>query len=68
MNNINDLPVLDAEIVNNEIGAIQTKTSYTTAMQIIKPRNLAVVQERVLQEASIAGDEFYYSWSQGGSI
>ncbi|MCT7633889.1 hypothetical protein N5U36_00385 [Aliarcobacter butzleri] len=68
MNNINDLPVLDAEIVNNEVGAIQTKTSYTTAMQIIKPRNLAVVQERVLQEASIAGDEFYYSWSQGGSI
>jgi hypothetical protein len=67
-NDINNLAIIDAEIINNNVGAIQTKTSYTTAMQIIKPRNLAVVQDRVLQEAAIAGDEFYYSWSQGGSI
>ena len=65
---MNSLQTLEAEVIEPVAGgAIQTKTSYTTAMQIIRPRNLTVVTQRVLEEASIAGDEFYYSWSQGGS-
>ena len=65
---MNSLQTLEAEVIDPVVGgAIQTKTSYTTAMQIIRPRNLTVVTQRVLEEASIAGDEFYYSWSQGGS-
>lgn len=63
----NDLQTLDAEIIEPAGGAIQTRTAYTTAMAVIRPRNLVAVQERALQEASIAGDEFYYSWKQGGS-
>ena len=63
--------VYDTEIVEEPMaisGAMQIKTAYTTAMQVIKPRNLAVVERRCLEEAAIAGDEFYYSWKQGSSI
>jgi hypothetical protein len=49
-------------------GAIQTKNRYVTAMQVIKPRNLNKVISKCVEEASIAGEEFLYSWKQGGSI
>ncbi len=49
-------------------GAIQTKNRYVTAMQVIKPRNLNRVISKCVEEASIAGEEFLYSWRQGGSI
>ncbi len=49
-------------------GAIQTKNRYVTAMQVIKPRNLNRVISKCVEEASIAGEEFLYSWKQGGSI
>lgn len=49
-------------------GAIQTKNRYVTAMQVIKPRNLNRVISKCVEEASIAGEEFIYSWKQGGSI
>lgn len=61
------------EIIEVEATQAQTtgqqvvSANYTTAMQIIKPRQLQAVTNRVLEEASIAGDEFYYSWRQGGS-
>lgn len=64
---MSNLQTIDTEVVEPVSGAIQTKTAYTTAMQIIRPRSLVAVQERMMQEAAIAGDEFYYSWSQGGS-
>jgi hypothetical protein len=37
-------------------------------MQVIKPRNLNRVISKCVEEASIAGEEFLYSWKQGGSI
>jgi hypothetical protein len=49
-------------------GAIQTKNRYVTAMQVIKPRNLNRVISKCVEEASIAGEEFLYSWKQGGNI
>jgi hypothetical protein len=49
-------------------GAIQTKNRYVTAMQVIQPRNLNRVISKCIEEASIAGEEFIYSWRQGGSI
>lgn len=49
-------------------GAIQTKNRYVTAMQVIQPRNLNRVISKCVEEASIAGEEFIYSWRQGGSI
>lgn len=66
LTNIYDAEVVDEAVTPN--GAMQIKTAYTTAMQVIKPRNLAIVERRCLEEAAIAGDEFYYSWKQGGSI
>jgi hypothetical protein len=53
---------------NYSNGAIQTKNRYVTAMQVIKPRNLNRVISKCVEEASIAGEEFLYSWKQGGSI
>mgnify|MGYP005988978063 CR=1 FL=1 len=49
-------------------GAIQSKNKYVTAMQVMKPRNLNKVISKCVEEASIAGEEFIYSWRQGGSI
>ena len=47
---------------------MQTKTQFTAAVQIQEKRDLMIVQERCLQEASIACDDFYYSWEQGGKM
>lgn len=60
------LEVIDVEEVAQaqQAGSSLVKANYTTAMQVIKPRNLTIVQDRVLQEAAIAGEEFYYSWAQ----
>lgn len=49
-------------------GAIQTKNRYVTAMQVLKPRNLNRVISKCVEEASIAGEDFIYSWKQGGLI
>lgn len=46
--------------------ALQTRSSYQTAVAVNRERNLEKVLQRCLQEAAIAGDDFYYSWSQGG--
>jgi hypothetical protein len=54
--------------INFNGSAIQTKNRYVTAMQVLKPRNLNKVISKCVEEASIAGEEFIYSWKQGGSI
>jgi hypothetical protein len=45
---------------------LQTRSSFQTALSVIRPRNLEVVQRRCEAEAELAGDEFFYSWNQGG--
>lgn len=47
---------------------MQTRSPYSTAVQVIKERNLEKVLSRCITEAAMAGEDFYYSWSQGGSI
>ena len=59
------LPLNNSNFAN---GAIQTKNRYVTAMAVLKPRNLNRVISKCVEEASIAGEEFIYSWKQGGSI
>src|ERR1051326_664567 len=49
-------------------GAMQTRSKYSTAVSVIRPRNLQEVLRRSLEEAAIAGDDFYYSWKQGKKI
>lgn len=46
--------------------ALQTRSSYQTAVAVNRERNLDKVLQRCLTEAAIAGDDFYYSWQQGG--
>lgn len=63
---IQEAEVLDAQPYGG--GMVQAKTQYMTAMQVIRPRVLTKVEAKCLEEAAIAGDEFYYSWKQGGAI
>lgn len=49
-------------------GALQVRTQYSTAVHVIKPRVLQDVLRKCLEEAAIAGEDFYYSWKQGGEI
>lgn len=43
----------------------QVKTGYTTAIAVQKPRDLAIVSKRLLAEAKLAGESFYYGWGAG---
>lgn len=47
-------------------GLIQTKTRYQTAVSVVKKRNLPDVISMVENEAALAGEDFYYSYPQGG--
>ena len=49
-------------------GMVQTRSSYQTAIQVIRPRVLAEIERRCLEEARIAGDGFYYAWKQGSEF
>jgi len=40
----------------------QVQTPYATAVAVQKPRDLAEVQRRCLEEAKLAGADFYYGW------
>lgn len=64
-----------AEIINMsdydalpESGLMQTKSPYSTAVQVIRPRDFNKIEARCIAEAARAGSDFYYSWSQGGKI
>lgn len=75
-NNASDTQLISADSItvtqlNNTdftTGMIQTKNRYVTAMQVINPRNINRVISKCVEEASIAGEEFIYSWKQGGTI
>lgn len=52
-----------------QMGVMKSGTKYATAMQVIRRRDLIRdVVPRCEQEAAIAGEDFYYSWAQGGKI
>jgi hypothetical protein len=43
----------------------QVKTGYTTAIKVQQPRQLTEVTKRLLAEANMAGECFYYGWGAG---
>ncbi len=45
-----------------ESGLMQTRSPYSTAVQVIKPRNMELVEKKCIADASIAGDSFLYQW------
>jgi hypothetical protein len=49
-----------------EVGTVQqVRTQHATAMTVQKPRTLAKVEERFLEEAKQAGESFFYGWGAG---
>lgn len=56
------------EVIAGSNTLMQSKTEYSAAIQIQKPRKLQNVILKCEEEAAIAGDEFYYSWKQGKEI
>jgi len=65
--NIEEINPSMSDLVQTK-GLIQTKAQYTTAVQILHPRNLEKIIKRVEQEAELAGEDFYYSYPQGGKF
>jgi hypothetical protein len=43
----------------------QVKTRFTTAVAVQEPRSIAKVERRLLEEAQLAGEDFYYGWAAG---
>jgi hypothetical protein len=39
------------------------RTQYATAMQVVRPRDLNALTNRILEEAQLSGDDFYFSWT-----
>jgi hypothetical protein len=65
---------LGGDVLLNGGAMTQTRTSYATAVAVQKPRILASVQRRLIEEADLAGEDFFYGWGtgndkiEGGSI
>lgn len=45
--------------------AMQVRGQYATAVSVQKPRKLAEVEDRLMQEAALSGTNFYYAWGAG---
>ncbi|MDQ7818796.1 MAG: hypothetical protein RDU14_17345 [Melioribacteraceae bacterium] len=70
----NNVEVLDVHEINSNPtdliqshGLMQVKAQYTTAIQVVKKRDLNQVIASVENEAAIAGEEFFYNYPQGGN-
>lgn len=42
---------------------MQTRTQYQSAMAVQKPRDLKLLKARCMDEAELAGEDFFYSWT-----
>ena len=50
------------EIMQDGKALQQVKTSFTTALTVQQPRSMAKAVKNLMQEASFAGNSFYYRW------
>ena len=46
-------------------GLQQVSGQHVKSLAVMKPRAIARVQEKFLQEAALAGESFYYAWGKG---
>lgn len=46
--------------------ATRVQGQFVTAVAVQKPRSLPAVQRRIEEEATLAGESFYYGWAAGG--
>jgi hypothetical protein len=51
-----------SDMIGQGAALMQTRSPYSTAVQVIRPRNLNLVEKKCLEEANIAGEEFLYQW------
>lgn len=42
---------------------MQTRTQYQSAMEIRRPRDMKALKQRAIDEAELAGEDFFYSWT-----
>lgn len=56
---------LAADVLSSGRALQQVRTAYTTAVAVQQPRRLATVERRLLEEARLGGDDFYYGWRAG---
>jgi hypothetical protein len=54
-----------ADVLDSGGAMQQIRSAYVTAVAVQKPRALPIVQRRLLDEARLAGEAFYYGWSAG---
>ena len=68
MSNEQEMPMVEEvkSSLTQGATALQTRTSFQTAMKVVRERNLEDVKRKCLTEAAIAGNEFFYAWKQGG--
>lgn len=52
------------EVLANTQPAVQAR-AYTTAAPVCQQRRLAQVERRLIEEANLAGESFYYGWGAG---
>jgi hypothetical protein len=64
-----DLPQNETFDATEVVAAGQTiqqmRTPYCTAVAIQRSRNLSQVQHRLMQEADLCGEDFFYAWGSG---
>lgn len=62
---------LDGEMESTAVATqqtmMQTRSSYSTAMQVQRPRKPEAVKRALLAEARLAGESFYYGWGAAGN-
>jgi len=54
--------VQPTDMLVNGYALQQTRTQYTTAVAVQKPRSISKIAHNVLEEAKLAGSSFYYRW------
>ncbi|HEV3027694.1 MAG TPA: hypothetical protein VG457_08990, partial [Planctomycetota bacterium] len=57
-----------ADLLAKGNALMKAGTPFMTAVSVQKPRLLDKIVAAVLVEAELAGEEFYYSWKQGGEL
>lgn len=66
MNDVMDAEVTAIAPLAPPLAPVQkVSTGYATAIAVQKPRSLAEVSRRLNEEATLAGEAFYYGWGAG---
>lgn len=57
-------PILEPEVLPGQVGgvpAVQRRTSWQTAVAVLRPRNWKLVRQMVNEEAKVAGEKYFYA-------